>query len=78
MKKKFLGALALAGVLAGPAISFAASYAYVDQTGDVRMVEATSAESALVTAPNIHMRSGVMIIDTTSDEDLVGDDVAVQ
>jgi len=78
MKKKILGALAVAGVLAGPAIGYAQTFAYVDQAGDVRTVEADTANSALVTAPSIHQNSGVMLIDSTDDSDVVGDDVPVQ
>jgi len=77
MKKLFIGALALAGVLAGPALTYAATYAYVNAMGDVRTVEATDPMTAINTAPNIHMRSGVMFIDSTDDSDVVGDDVIV-
>ena len=75
MKKIFLGALALAGVLAAPALSYAQMYAYVDQAGDVRSVDAATAEAALMTAPQIDENSGVMILDSEADEELVGDDV---
>ena len=78
MKKLFIGALALAGVLAGPALSYAQMYAYVDVSGDVRTVDTVDANTAINTAPSIHPRSGVMILDSSSDEDLVGDDVPVQ
>ena len=77
MKKIFLGALALAGVLAGPAISYAQMYAYVDATGDVRTIDTTDAMTALNTAPNIHARSGVMLLDSSADNEVVGDDVNV-
>lgn len=75
MKKIFLGALALAGVLAAPALSYAQMYAYVDQAGDVRTVDAATADAAIMTAPQIHARSGVMILDSEADNDVVGDDV---
>lgn len=75
MKKIILGALAFAGVLAGPALSYAQMYAYVDQAGDVRTVDAASANAALMTAPSIDEHSGVMIIDSSDDSDVVGDDV---
>jgi len=78
MKKIFLGALALAGVLAGPALTYAQMYAYVDAAGDVRTVDTVDANTALRTAPNIHARSGVMILDSASDNDVVGDDVQVR
>ena len=78
MKKLFIGALALAGVLAGPALTYAQMYAYVDVSGDVRMVDSTDANTAIRTAPSIHPRSGVMILDSTADQDVVGDDVIVR
>lgn len=76
MKKVILGALALAGVLASPALSYAQMYAYVDQTGDVRTVDAASANAALMTAPQIDEHSGVMVLDSAADNEIVGDDVA--
>jgi len=78
MKKLFIGALVLAGVLAAPALSYAQMFAYVDAAGDVRSIDTTDATTALNTAPNIHMNSGVMRLDSESDEDLVGDDVPVR
>lgn len=51
-------------------------YAYVNQAGEVRTVEATDPNTAIRTAPAIHARSGVMLIDSTDDQNLVGDDVA--
>lgn len=75
MKKVILGALALAGVLAGPALTYAQMYAYVDQAGDVRTVDAATAEAALMTAPSIDEHSGVMILDSSADNEVVGDDV---
>lgn len=77
MKKIFLGAVALASLVAGPALTHAQMFAYVDATGDVRTIDTTDAMTALRTAPNIHARSGVMIIDSAADQDLVGDDVPV-
>lgn len=70
--------LALAGVisaLALPALASAQMYAYVNQQGEVRTVEATTWESAIQTAPSIHPRSGVIIITSPSD-DIVGNDVS--
>lgn len=43
-----------------PAAAFAASYGYVDMSGNVRSVEAPSPNVALTTAPDIAMRSGVI------------------
>lgn len=65
-------------MFAAPAIGYAASYAYVDQAGDVRLVEAASANAAIATAPGIHARSGVMLIDSVDDTAVVGDDVVVR
>jgi hypothetical protein len=39
--------------------------------------ESTNANSAIMTAPNIHARSGVMLLSTPNDG-IVGDDVPVQ
>ena len=75
MKTLMLSALALVASVAVPAAAFAATYAYVDQMGDVRTVEAVNADSALMTAPSIHVCSGVMLLDSEADNDVVGDDV---
>lgn len=74
MKKLLLGAFALAAVVAIPGGAFAATYAYVNTAGEVMTVEAASANTALSTAPSIAARSGVMLIEVTSDE-VVGDSV---
>ncbi|HVV15366.1 MAG TPA: hypothetical protein VHD55_03140 [Candidatus Paceibacterota bacterium] len=65
-------ALSLAAVV--PAFAFAASYAYVDQAGDVRTVEAANANTAIATAPNIDEHSGVMLLVNPSDA-VIGDHV---
>ena len=75
MKKYILGAIALAAV-ALPSASFAAMFAYVNTSGEVRTVDAATPSAALQTAPSIHMNSGVMMIDSTTDEDIVGDNVS--
>ncbi len=74
MKKILVGTLALAAIVAVPGISMAADYAYVNASGEVNMVTAADANTAIMTAPNIHMRSGVMLL-TASDSGIVGDDV---
>ncbi len=74
MKNIFLGALALAAVIAAPAGAFAATYAYVNTAGEVMTMEASSAEQALTSAPNLHVHSGVMII-SADDAGVVGDKV---
>lgn len=53
----------------------AASYAYVDNNGDVRSVTANDWMTAIDTAPNIHINSGVMILRAASDFEVVGDTV---
>lgn len=75
MKTLMLSALALVAVVAVPAGAFAATYAYVDQAGDVRTVEAATPQAALTTAPSIDEHSGVMLLANPND-DIVGDDVA--
>lgn len=74
--KLFLGALALSAVFAMPGISFAASYAYVNTAGEVMSMEASNANTAIMTAPGIHMHSGVMLLDSSSDSSIVGDSVS--
>ncbi|MEK7510774.1 MAG: hypothetical protein AAB582_00870 [Patescibacteria group bacterium] len=74
MKKLLLGAVAAAAAIVVPGISFAATFAYVNQSGEVMTTESPSAMQALTTAPGIDEHSGVMLITTTSDE-VVGDDV---
>ncbi|KND47396.1 MAG: hypothetical protein AB199_03130 [Parcubacteria bacterium C7867-004] len=74
MKKVLLSVFALAAIVAAPAVSLAATYAYVNTTGEVRTVEAASANQALSTAPNLGVHSGVMLIEDVSDP-VVGDRV---
>ncbi len=75
------GAVALAGAIlvatALPAFAAAATYAYVNQAGEVRTVEAVTWQSAIATAPGIHPRSGVMLLINPSDG-VVGDTVPVR
>jgi hypothetical protein len=66
--KKVLGMVALAAVVALPGVSFAQTYAYVNTSGDVSSVEADTANAALMTAPNIGVHSGVMLINSSSDD----------
>lgn len=79
MKKTLLGmgALAVLGAVALPAASFAATYAYVNTSGEVMTTESASASQAIATAPGIHMHSGVMLIETTADEAVVDENVNV-
>ena len=77
MKKLLLGSLALAAVIAVPGVSLAATYAYVNTAGEVMTMEASNSSTAISTAPGIHPRSGVMLIESTADP-VVGDDVNVK
>ena len=52
-------------------------FAYVNVEGDVRTVEAADPNTALATAPSIHARSGVLLLDSSDDQNVVGDDVPV-
>ncbi|MES2749485.1 MAG: hypothetical protein V4606_03765 [Patescibacteria group bacterium] len=56
----------------------AATYAYVDAAGDVKSVTANDWQTAIATAPNIHMRSGVMLLESADDYQVVGDKVIVR
>lgn len=76
MKTFILGALALAATATIPAAAFAATFAYVDQAGDVRTVTADNAQAALLTAPSIDEHSGVMIIDSADDAGIIGNNVS--
>jgi hypothetical protein len=76
MKKYLLGTLALAALLA-PAASFAQMFAYVNQDGEVRTVDATDANTAIATAPAIDEHSGVLLIQSSGDA-VVGDTVPVK
>lgn len=77
MKKLLVGAFALAAIIAIPGgMTLAATYAYVNVSGEVMTMEAATPASAISTAPSIHPRSGVMLIETTADEEIVGDMVS--
>lgn len=53
----------------------AASYAYVDNNGDVRSVTADDWMTAINIAPNIHINSGVLLLRASSDFNIVGNNV---
>lgn len=74
MKKLLLGAFALAAAIAVPGTTLAATYAYVNVAGEVMTTEAATPNAAIMTAPNISLHSGVMLIDNSSDG-VVGDKV---
>ncbi len=58
-----------------PAFAGAASYAYVDSFGDVKMVVANDWQTAIAIAPNRHINSGVLLLNSASDFTIVGDSV---
>ena len=58
------------------AMANAATYAYVDASGDVKSVTAADWKTAIATAPNIHMHSGVLLLTTAADYGVVGDTVS--
>ncbi len=62
--------------LALPAFASAASYAYVDNIGDVKTVTANDWQTAIEIAPNIYIHSGVLLLDSAADYEVVGDDVS--
>ena len=75
MKTLLLSALALVAFVAAPGVSFAATYAYVNNMGEVRTVEAATPNTAIMTAPGIDEHSGVMLIDDANDSSIIGDRV---
>ncbi|KND49663.1 MAG: hypothetical protein AB203_01090 [Parcubacteria bacterium C7867-008] len=74
MKTLLFGAVALAAVVAVPGVSLAQTYAYVNQSGEVMTTDAPNANQAIMTAPNIGLHSGVMLLQDSSDP-VVGDTV---
>ncbi|KND50957.1 MAG: hypothetical protein AB202_00935 [Parcubacteria bacterium C7867-007] len=74
MKTLLFGALALAAVVAAPSASYALTYAYVNQSGEVMTMEAANPNQAIMTAPNIGLHSGVMLL-TDSSDPVIGDSV---
>lgn len=68
-------ALTLIGFAVLPASASAASYAYVASNGEVKSVVANDWRTAIATATGIHINSGVMLLKSASDFEIVGDDV---
>ena len=75
MKTTLLGIAALAAVVAVPGLSFAQTYAYVNSSGEVMTMDAANANTALTTAPDIGVHSGVMEVGA-DDAGVVGDKVS--
>jgi hypothetical protein len=75
MKKINFKLIALALlVVASPVFASAATYAYVDQAGEVKTVVANDPYAAMATAFNIDEHSGVMLIVNPADG-IIGDHV---
>jgi hypothetical protein len=60
--------ITVVALVALPAIAAAADYAYVDQVGNVRSTTADTWQTAIATAPNIHVNSGVMLLNSANDD----------
>jgi len=58
---------------AAPALSEAANYGYVNHSGTVMMYTSDTSANAIRNAPNISLHSGVILLDSQADSDLVGD-----
>ncbi len=68
-----VGLFALAFVvLATPNFSYAETYAFVDKVGEVKTIVASGPYIAIDTAPNRVFDSGVILLKTSSDFDIVG------
>jgi len=49
-------------VMALPTFAHAATYAYVDASMEIKAITANDWQTALATAPNIHIHSGVVLL----------------
>ncbi len=54
-------------LVVAPQVSSAATYAYVNQSGDVATVTANDPYVAIKNAPAIHVHSGVLLLKDASD-----------
>jgi hypothetical protein len=61
--------------MALPSFAHAATYAYVNQSGEVSTVTANDWQSAIANAFKIHINSGVMLLVSQLDFGLVGDSI---
>jgi hypothetical protein len=71
-----LGLVMALALMSLPLFANAATYAYVDTTGEVKPVLADTWQEAIAKAPGIHIHSGVMLLNSPSDFDIVGNDVS--
>jgi hypothetical protein len=58
-----------------PSFTNAAEYAYVDAQGEVKTVTAGDWMTAIATALNIHIHSGVFLLKSAADYAVVGDNI---
>ncbi|OHA58096.1 MAG: hypothetical protein A2571_03590 [Candidatus Vogelbacteria bacterium RIFOXYD1_FULL_44_32] len=56
--------------------AYAATYAYVNQSGEVSTVNADNGMTAIAIAPNIATHSGVILLNSQADNEIVGDGVS--
>ncbi|MEK7136291.1 MAG: hypothetical protein AAB821_01740 [Patescibacteria group bacterium] len=56
--------------------AYAATYAYVNQSGEVNIVNANDGLTAISIAPNIATHSGVILLNSQADNEIVGDNVS--
>ena len=80
INKILTGILTIAALVAvsAPAISQAATYAFVNQSGEVASVEAVNPNTAISTAPSIDEHSGVILLTNLLNNNLVGNQVDVK
>jgi hypothetical protein len=67
--------IALFAFFALAQVSLAATYAYVNTEGIVMTHEASDPMTAIATAPDRTLHSGVMLVSDSSDRTVVGDEV---
>lgn len=63
----------VASMMLAPMFAQAADYAYVDVQGEVKMVTASDWMTAIATAMNIHINSGVYMLKSAADFDNIQD-----
>jgi len=67
--------IAVVAFMSIPALSMAANYGFVNNLGNVSMVSANDALTAIAIAPNISTHSGVILLTTQMSSDLLNDRV---